>query len=138
MILKAIAAMSENRVIGKNNQMPWHIPEELDWFKRMTLNHIILMGRKTFDSINRRVLPKRRTVVMTSSKDPMPGVEVIHNLQDLLHIENPEDKIRATSPLLQRINAHRRQTYNRRRQRIFPRITPRLPTHRYHPQRRTI
>ncbi len=61
---KAIAAMSLNRVIGRGNQIPWHLPEDFKWFKQMTTGQVVVMGRKTFDSLP-RPLPKRRTVILT-------------------------------------------------------------------------
>ena len=61
---KAIAAMSENRVIGNGNRIPWHLPEDFKWFKRMTMGNIVVMGRKTFESLG-RPLPNRRTLVLT-------------------------------------------------------------------------
>jgi dihydrofolate reductase len=64
-----IVAMSENYVIGHNHQMPWHIPEDLKFFKRMTLNSIIVMGRKTFDSFPNGPLPNRVHVVITKTPD---------------------------------------------------------------------
>lgn len=85
--LKAIAAMSLNRVIGKGNALPWDIPEELQWFKQKTLDQIIFMGRKTFDSIG-RPLPRRQSVVLSRSVNPIEGVTVIHKLSDLLSLQS--------------------------------------------------
>jgi dihydrofolate reductase len=62
-----IAAMSDDYVIGYNHQMPWHIPEDLKFFKRMTLNSIIVMGRKTFDSFPNGPLPNRIHLVITKT-----------------------------------------------------------------------
>lgn len=84
---KAIAAMSLNRVIGKANTLPWNIPEELQWFKQKTLDQIILMGRKTFDSIG-RPLPRRQSIVLSKSANHISGVTLIH---DLKNIPPPED-----------------------------------------------
>ena len=61
---KAIAAMSENRVIGDGNRIPWHLPEDFKWFKQMTTGNVIVMGRKTFESIG-KPLPNRKTLVLT-------------------------------------------------------------------------
>ena len=68
MILSLIAALSTNHVIGKNNQLPWHLPADLKHFKELTLNKSIIMGRKTFDSIG-RALPNRRNIVITTQSD---------------------------------------------------------------------
>ena len=60
----AIAAMSLNRVIGRDNKIPWHLPEDFKWFKKLTTGHFILMGRKTFESLG-RPLPNRTNIVVT-------------------------------------------------------------------------
>jgi dihydrofolate reductase len=70
---KAIAAMSLNRVIGAGNKIPWHLPEDFKWFKKMTTGHVIVMGRKTFESIG-KPLPNRTTIVLTRSLSAIPGV----------------------------------------------------------------
>lgn len=81
-----IAALSKNRQIGINHQMPWHIPEDLNYFKTITSGHTILMGRKTFETIG-HPLPNRRNIVLTTNKNfIMPGVEVIHTLEEALRI----------------------------------------------------
>lgn len=64
---QAIAAMSLNRVIGRDNQIPWHLPEDLRWFKQMTTGHVVVMGRRTFESLP-KPLPGRRIIVLT--RDP--------------------------------------------------------------------
>lgn len=64
MHISAIVAKSSNNVIGKNNQLPWRLPEDSKYFKRITLNHHILMGRKTFDSLG-KPLPQRTSLVLT-------------------------------------------------------------------------
>jgi dihydrofolate reductase len=61
---KAIAAMSQNRVIGADNRIPWHLPEDFKWFKKMTMGNVIVMGRKTFESLG-RPLPNRKNLVLT-------------------------------------------------------------------------
>ena len=68
--------MSLNRVIGANNRIPWHLPEDFKWFKKMTTGQVIVMGRKTFESIG-RPLPNRTTVVLSRSVAWIPGVHVI-------------------------------------------------------------
>jgi dihydrofolate reductase len=59
-----IAAIAQNNVIGHNNQLPWHLPADLQWFKAQTLGKPIIMGRKTFESLG-RALPKRHNIVIT-------------------------------------------------------------------------
>jgi dihydrofolate reductase len=79
---KAIAAMSLNRVIGNGNKIPWHLPEDFKWFKQMTTGHIIVMGRKTFESIG-RALPNRTTLVLSRSGFVHPDVRTIQSLREI-------------------------------------------------------
>lgn len=78
----AIAAMAENRVIGRAGRMPWHLPEDFRFFKRTTLGHVLVMGRKTFESIG-RPLPGRETIVLTRSAWSRPGINIAHSLDRL-------------------------------------------------------
>ena len=71
--------MSLNRVIGSGNKIPWHLPEDFKWFKKMTTGQIIVMGRKTFESIG-RPLPNRTTIVLTRSAKSIAGVETVAEL----------------------------------------------------------
>lgn len=79
---KAIAAMSLNRVIGAGNQIPWHLPEDFKWFKQMTTGHVIVMGRKTFESIG-KPLPNRETIVLSRGDFTFPGVRVVRKLNEV-------------------------------------------------------
>lgn len=76
---KAIAAISENRVIGQGNKIPWHLPEDFKWFKKMTTGNVIVMGRKTFESIG-KPLPNRETIVLSRGTFQHPGVRTISDL----------------------------------------------------------
>jgi len=67
-MISIIVAIGENRVIGKNNQLIWHLPADLKRFKQLTMGHAMIMGRKTFDSIG-KALPGRTTVIITRQKD---------------------------------------------------------------------
>jgi dihydrofolate reductase len=88
-----IAAVGRNGVIGADNDMPWHLPEDFAFFKRTTMGHPMVMGRKTFDSIG-RVLPGRRTIVVTRQRDwQHPGVETAHSLSDALSLAGPADEV---------------------------------------------
>ena len=71
--------MSLNRVIGRGNQIPWHLPEDFKWFKKMTTGQVVVMGRKTFESIG-RPLPNRETIVLSRSQFAYPGVRTISDL----------------------------------------------------------
>ncbi|WP_429146258.1 type 3 dihydrofolate reductase [Aeromonas veronii] len=84
MKISMIAAMAHDRVIGKDNQMPWHLPADLAHFKRVTLGKPVLMGRKTFESIG-RPLPGRRNLVI--SRNPgyqVEGIEVVGSVEAAL------------------------------------------------------
>lgn len=87
--------MSKNRVIGFNNQMPWHLPADLKHFKAVTLNKPIIMGRKTFDSIG-RPLPKRRNIVVSRQENlAIEGCDVFASLEQAIAAveEEPETMI---------------------------------------------
>ena len=77
-----IAALARNGVIGDAGKIPWHISEDLKRFKRLTLGHPIIMGRKTWESLG-RPLPGRRNIVLTRSAG-IPGVECYRDLRDAL------------------------------------------------------
>ncbi len=83
-----IAAMSANHGLGKDNKMIWHIPEDLKRFKEYTLNHHIIMGRKTFESIGSKALPKRTNVVISRDVNyKVPeGVILVKSIEDGLAI----------------------------------------------------
>lgn len=82
--LTLVAALSTNGVIGKDGALPWHIPGDLAFFKRTTMGHAIIMGRKTFDSVG-RPLPGRRNIIVTRQKDlQVSGCEVVHSLEDAI------------------------------------------------------
>lgn len=94
--MKAIAAMSTNRVIGRGNTIPWHLPEDFKWFKRATLAQTVIMGRTTFLSLG-KPLPGRKNFVLTRNPEvPLPqsaalspGTELIlaSNLAQLAELE---------------------------------------------------
>jgi dihydrofolate reductase len=87
---KAIAAMAQNRVIGRGNQIPWHLPEDFQWFKRTTMGHVLVMGRRTFESLG-RALPGRTTLVLSRSGFRHPDVHTVSRLEDIaLEPENRE------------------------------------------------
>ncbi|QNE18906.1 dihydrofolate reductase [Kribbella qitaiheensis] len=84
MTIILIAAIGANGVIGRDNDLPWRIREDLQHFKQLTLGHTLVMGRKTYDSIG-RPLPGRRTVVVTRQPDwSADGVEVVHTVEEAL------------------------------------------------------
>ena len=82
-----VAAMAANRVIGAEGKIPWHLPEDLRWFKELTMGGTLLMGRVTYDSIG-RPLPGRKTIVMSrQERAGIPGVTVIRDLSGLRDCE---------------------------------------------------
>lgn len=87
MIVSLIAAMSENRVIGRGGGLPWHLPADLRRFKRLTTGRTMIMGRRTFESLNEEPLPGRRNIVVTRRRDYAPaGVEIAHSLGEALRL----------------------------------------------------
>lgn len=80
-----IAAVSENNVLGKNNKLIWHIPNDLKRFKKLTLGHSVIMGRKTFESIA-RPLPQRKNIILTRNKNyKAKGAVIAHNVKEALN-----------------------------------------------------
>lgn len=80
-----IVAVAENGVIGKNNDMPWHIKSEFQYFKRTTTGKPVIMGRKSFDALGGKPLPNRSNIIIT--RDPhytAAGITVVHTLEDAL------------------------------------------------------
>jgi len=90
--LSLIVAVARNRVIGVNNTLPWHLPEDLKRFRALTMGHHIIMGRKTYESLG-RLLPGRTTVIVTrNTAYKVEGAIVAHSLQDAITLcgEDPE------------------------------------------------
>lgn len=89
MIISLIAALSENRVIGKNNDLPWHLPDDMKYFMQTTKTHHVIMGRKNYDSIPEkfRPLPNRTNIVVTRQKNFIaPGCIIVHSIEKGLEI----------------------------------------------------
>lgn len=93
MIISMIAAMANNRVIGLDNQMPWHLPIDLQHFKAVTLGKPVVMGRKTFDSIG-RLLPGRRNVVISrQSPQDNKGADWVTDLEQAFALLSDAEEI---------------------------------------------
>lgn len=93
MTIHLIAAMTKNRVIGANGQLAWHLPKDLQHFKKITWDKPIVMGRKTYDSIG-KALPGRKNIVLTRDADwHAPGIETAHSIQAVLSICNDDADI---------------------------------------------
>lgn len=94
-MINIIVAISRNNVIGNLGSLPWHYPEDLQYFKKITLNQKVLMGKTTFNSIVQRLgkpLPQRHNIVVTHDQTfSYPGVEVVHDLTAYLQNIQNED-----------------------------------------------
>lgn len=111
--ISLVVAMTKSRIIGFSNRLPWHLPEDLRHFRRLTIHRPIVMGRKTFESIG-RALPKRRNIVITRRKDlQIAGVDTFGSLSEALKACGPETRVcvigggeifREALPLADRIN----------------------------------
>lgn len=81
-VFKAIAAMSSNRVIGREGALPWRLPEDMKFFRAQTTGHPIVMGRKTWESLG-RPLPGRRNIVLSRTMAAVEGAEVVRSVAEL-------------------------------------------------------
>jgi dihydrofolate reductase len=91
MKISIILAVSDNNVIGKDNKLIWSIPNDLKRFKELTTGHVVIMGRKTYESIG-RPLPKRINVIITNNIEyKAEGCIVVHSLKDAIHIAKDLD-----------------------------------------------
>lgn len=85
--ISMIVAKGENNVIGDNNELIWSIPNDLKYFKKITSENTIVMGRKTYESIG-KPLPNRRNIVLTNNEDFYEdGVEVVHSIDEILNLK---------------------------------------------------
>ena len=84
MNLALICAMAENRTIGRNNSLPWKLPEDLKYFKRTTMGNSIIMGRKTWESLPFKPLPNRRNIVLSSKL--IEDVDTYHSIESCIQI----------------------------------------------------
>lgn len=93
MTISIIVAAAQNNAIGKNNELLWHLSEDLKRFKRLTTGHSIIMGRKTFDSIG-KPLPNRRSIIITRQHDlKIEGCEVVHSLDEAIQLCKGEPEV---------------------------------------------
>ncbi|MBB1319263.1 type 3 dihydrofolate reductase [Shewanella sp. SR43-4] len=93
MRIAMIAAMANNRVIGKDNKMPWHLPEDLRHFKAMTLSKPVVMGRKTFESIGRPLPGRHNIVISRNSQLSIDGVTCVQSFDDAVAAAGDCDEI---------------------------------------------
>lgn len=93
MIISIVVAIAENNAIGKENKLLWHLPADLRHFKEVTTGHTIIMGRKTYDSVG-KPLPNRRNIVITRKSGlKIPGVEVVHTLEEALVLCDEDEEV---------------------------------------------
>jgi len=113
MILSLIAAMAENRVIGRKNTIPWSIPSDLKRFSEITMGHPVIFGRKTFESIG-RPLQGRKNIILTEQRDyRVEGASVVHSFAEALNLCRNEEEvfICGGSPLYQEAIARADRIY---------------------------
>ncbi len=93
--LAIVVAIGNGRVIGKDGGLPWKIPEDLRFFKKTTLGHAVVMGRKTFEEVG-KPLPERRNIVVSSTLPPREGIEIVRSLDEALELawqRDPEPRV---------------------------------------------
>jgi dihydrofolate reductase len=91
--LSVIVAIAKDGVIGVNNTLPWHLPEDLKRFRALTMGHHIIMGRKTYDSLG-RLLPGRTTVIVTRNRDyQMEGALIANSLKQAIALCHHDDEV---------------------------------------------
>ena len=92
-MISLIAAMDKNHLIGKNNDLPWRLPADLAYFKKVTMGNTIVMGRKTFESIG-KPLPGRENVIVTSQQDyKVEGASIVHSIEELLQLDKDSKEL---------------------------------------------
>lgn len=93
MIISMIAAMADNRIIGKDNQMPWYLPADFAWFKRCTMGKPVVMGRKTYESIG-RPLPGRLNIVISRDETlKIEGVTTVTSIEQALDVAGDVEEV---------------------------------------------
>ena len=89
-MISIIVAIAENLAIGKNNDLLWHIPEDLKRFKQITSGHPVVMGKRTYESLPRRPLPNRRNIVITDVKgEEIEGCEMAYSIEEAIAKSDP-------------------------------------------------
>jgi dihydrofolate reductase len=96
-MISLVVAYSKNRVIGRNNELPWYIPNDLKHFKQLTIGKTVVMGRKTYESIVARLgkpLPKRRNIVISSNlQNSVDGIEVVPTLEAAIQLTSGDIEV---------------------------------------------
>jgi dihydrofolate reductase len=110
MIVSAIAAMAKNRVIGVDNKLPWHLPEDLKYFKEKTKGKILVMGRKTFESFP-GALPNRFHIIITRNSDYYPPLTEKFTEQDFAICFSLEEALKLAAQLLEKSHPLHRESF---------------------------
>jgi dihydrofolate reductase len=93
-IIALIAAVAPGRIIGEGNRMPWHMPRDLRFFKKITSGYPVIMGRKTFESLKRKALPNRRNIVVTRNQNYIAkGCEIAHSLEEAIILAADSERV---------------------------------------------
>lgn len=92
MIVTIVVAISDNHVIGKENKLLWHMPNDLKHFREITSGHTVIMGRKTFESVG-KPLPKRRNIIITRQQISIDGCEVVNSIESALDLCSNEEEV---------------------------------------------
>ena len=93
MIISMIAAMANDRIIGKDNQMPWHLPADFAWFKRSTMGKPVVMGRKTYDSIGRPLPGRQNIVISRDASLAIEGVVTVTSIDEALQVAGDVEEV---------------------------------------------
>lgn len=93
MIISMIAAMADNRIIGKDNQMPWHLPADFAWFKRCTLGKPVIMGRKTYESIGHPLPGRHNIVISRDASLVIEGVSIVSSIEEAIEVAGHVDEV---------------------------------------------
>ncbi|WP_070963166.1 type 3 dihydrofolate reductase [Vibrio sonorensis] len=93
MNISMIAAMAKNRVIGKDNQMPWHLPADFAWFKRCTMGKPVIMGRKTYESIGRPLPGRPNIVISRDASLSIEGVTTVTSIEKALEVAGDVEEV---------------------------------------------
>ena len=99
MILSSIAAMASNRTIGIDGDLPWQIPEDMRFFRTITIGHVLIMGRKTFESFP-SLLPKRFHIIITRQEDYTPAKKIVGDSDQYLVVSSTEEALEAAEALI--------------------------------------
>ncbi|MGF3226561.1 dihydrofolate reductase [Facklamia sp. P12932] len=94
MMITYVYAQDLKGAIGYQKDLPWHLPNDLNFFKEVTMGHTMLMGRTTFESMDRRFLPGRKTVVLTSQEDygqDIAQLNLVHSVEDVLELAKDQE-----------------------------------------------